>query len=98
MHAKISEEHHSGARKRSPIIIHNCSNPSSRKKIGCTTIQGATFSMRGQLYHGHYLIISLLDGHGEVANEYPLILPRTLSIVRALVLLKRREGKNELRF
>ena len=53
--------------------------------------------MRGQLYHGHYLIISLLDGHGEVANEYPLILPRTLSIVRALALLKRREGKKKMR-
>ena len=40
------------------------------------TVQGATFSMRGQLYHGHYLIISPLHGHGEVANENPLILPR----------------------
>ena len=58
------------------------------------TVQGATFSMRGQLYHGHYLIISPLHGHGEVANENPLILPRTLSIVGALVLLKRSAGKN----
>ena len=33
------------------------------------TIQGATFSMHGQLYHGHYLIISPLHRHGEVANE-----------------------------
>ena len=49
--------------------------------------------MHGQLYHGHYLIISPLHGHGEVANENPLILPRTLSIVGALVLLKRRAGK-----
>ena len=49
--------------------------------------------MRGQLYHGHYLIISPLHGHEEVANENPLILPRTLSIVEALVLLKRRAGK-----
>ena len=60
------------------------------------TVQGATFSMRGQLYHGHYLIISplpCLHGHGEVENENPLILPRTLSIVGALVLLKRRAGK-----
>ena len=57
------------------------------------TVQGATFSMRGQLYHGHYLIISHLHGHGEVVNENPLILPRTLSIVGALVLLKRRAGK-----
>ena len=53
-----------------------------------TTVQGATFSMRGQLYHGHYLIISPLHRHGEVANENPLILPRTLSLVRALVLLR----------
>ena len=45
------------------------------------TVQGATFSMRGQLYHGHHLIISPLHGHGEVANENPLILPHTLSIV-----------------
>ena len=57
------------------------------------TIQGATFSMCSQLYHGHYLIISPLHGHREVANENPLILPRTLSIVGALVLLKRRAGK-----
>ena len=57
------------------------------------TVQGATFSMRGQLYHWHSLIISPLQGHGEVANENPLILPRTLSIVGALVLLKRRAGK-----
>ena len=63
------------------------------------TVQGATFSMRSQLYHGHYLIFSPLHGHGEVANENPLILPRTLSIVGALVLLKRRAGKKcELRF
>ena len=66
------------------------------KKSGCTTIrptvQGATFSVHGKLYHGLYLIISPLHGHGEVANENPLILPRTLSIVGALV-LKRRAGK-----
>ena len=72
--------------ERSPIIIQNSSNPSSRKNLVVrpydrTTVQGATFSMRGQLYHGHYLIISPLHGHGEVANENPLILPRTLSIV-----------------
>ena len=63
------------------------------------TVQGVTISMRGQLYHGHYLIISPLHGHGEVANENPLIFPHTLSIVGALVLLKRRAGKkSELRF
>ena len=45
------------------------------------------------------LIISPLHGHGEVANENPLIFPHTLSIVGALVLLKRRAGKkSELRF
>ena len=56
--------------------------------------------MCGQLYHGHYLIISPLHGHREVANENPLILPHTLSIVGALALLKRRAGKNKckLRF
>ena len=83
--------------EHSPITTQNSSNSSSRKKFGCTTVQptvqGATFSMRGQLYHGHYLIISPLHGHGEVANENPLILPRTLSIVGALVLLERRAGK-----
>ena len=57
------------------------------------TIQGATFSIRGQLYHGHYLIIIPLHGHGEVVNENPLILPCILSIVGALVLLKRCAGK-----
>ena len=50
------------------------------------TVQGATFSMRGQLYHGHHLIISPLHGHGEVENENPLILPHTLSIVGPLPL------------
>ena len=65
-----------------------------------TTVQGATFSMRGQLYHGHYLIISPLHRHGEVANENPLILPGTLSLVRALVLLRdvQEKKKGELRF
>ena len=65
-----------------------------------TTIQGATFSTCSQLNHRHYLIISPLHGHGEVANENPLILPHTLSIVGALVLLKRCAGKKKckLRF
>ena len=52
------------------------------------TVQGATCSMRGQLYHGHYLIISPLHGHGEVANENSLILLRTLSIVSLSVATK----------
>ena len=44
--------------ERSPIIIQNSSNPSSRKNLvvqpyNCTTAQGATFNMHGQLYHRH---------------------------------------------
>ena len=44
--------------ERSPIIIQNSSNPSSRKNLvvrpyNRTPVQGATFNMRGQLYHGH---------------------------------------------
>ena len=61
------------------------------------TVQSATFSMHSQLYqlYGNYLKISPLDGHREVANENPLILPRTLSIVGALVLFKRHVGKKK---
>ena len=44
--------------ERSPIIIQNSGNPSSRKNLDVqpydrTTVQGATFNMRGQLYRGH---------------------------------------------
>ena len=44
--------------EHSPIIIQNSSNPSSQKNLvvrlcDCTTVQGATFNMHGQLYHGH---------------------------------------------
>ena len=44
--------------ERSPIIIQNSSNPSSQKNLDVrlynrTTVQGATFNMRGQLYHRH---------------------------------------------
>ena len=44
--------------ERSPIIIQNSSNLSSRKNLDVrpydrTTVQGATFNMRGQLYRGH---------------------------------------------
>ena len=44
--------------EHSPIIIQNSSNPSSQKNLvvqlyDCTTVQGATFNMCGQLYHGH---------------------------------------------
>ena len=88
--------------EHSPIIVQNSSNPSSRKNLDVQpydcmtvrpTVQGATFSMLGQLYHRHYLIISPLHVRGEVANENPLILPCTLSIAGALVLLKRYAGK-----
>ena len=48
---------------RSPIIIQNSSNPSSRKKFGLTTVrptvQDATFNMRGQLYRGHTNVTAL---------------------------------------
>ena len=42
----------------SPMIIKNSSNPSSQKNLDVqlynrTTVQGATFNMRGQLYRGH---------------------------------------------
>ena len=44
--------------EHSPIIIQTSSNPSSRKNLDVrpydrTTVQGATFNMRGQLYRGH---------------------------------------------
>ena len=41
--------------ERGPIIIQNSSNPSSQKiwMYNRTTVQGATFIMRGQLYRGH---------------------------------------------
>ena len=42
--------------ERSPIIIQNSSNPSSQKKIWMydrTTVQGATFNIRCQVYRGH---------------------------------------------
>ena len=44
--------------ERSPIIIQNSSNPLSRKNLDVrpndrTTVQGATFKMRGQLYRRH---------------------------------------------
>ena len=44
--------------EHSPIILQNSSNPSSRKNLDVrpydpTTVQGATFNMRGQLYCGY---------------------------------------------
>ena len=40
---------------RSPINMQNSSSPSSQKNwlYDCMTVQGATFNMRGQLYHRH---------------------------------------------
>ena len=61
--------------ERSPIIIQNSSNPSSRKNLDVrpydrttvrpydrTTVQGPTFSMRGQLYRGHANAMALFSG------------------------------------
>ena len=44
--------------EHSPIIIQNSSNPSSQKNLDVwlynhTTVQGATFDMRVQLFRGH---------------------------------------------
>ena len=52
--------------ERSPIIIQNSSNPSSRKKLEVrpydhTTIQGATFNMYGQLYCRHTNAMALFS-------------------------------------
>ena len=51
----------------SPIIIQNSSNPSSRKHLDVrpfdrTTVQGATFNMRGQMYRGHANATALSSG------------------------------------
>ena len=58
--------------ERSPITIQNSSNsnPSSRKNLVVppydrTTVQGATFSMHGQLYRGHYLSHYVMGGRGR---------------------------------
>ena len=47
--------------------------------------------------HRHYLIISPLHGHGEVANENPLILQRTLSIKGALVFFVEETCRKKMR-
>ena len=52
--------------ERSPIIKQNTSNPSSQKNLDvwphdCTTIQGATFNMRGQLYRRHANAMALFS-------------------------------------
>ena len=51
---------------RSPIIIQNSSNPSSRKNLDLqlydhTTVQGATFNMHGQLYRRHTNAMALFS-------------------------------------
>ena len=58
--------------ERSPIIIQNSSNPSSRKNLDVrpfdrTTAQGATFNMRGQLYHGHANATALFSSSVVIA-------------------------------
>ena len=69
----------------SPINMQNSSNPSSWKNLDVRPYdlpyKVLLFRMHSQLYHSHYLIISPLHGHEDVANENPLILPYTLSIV-----------------
>ena len=83
--------------ERSPIIIQNSSNPSSRKNLDVRPYDRPykvlILACAAYCTNGHYFIISPLHGHGEVVNENPSILPRTLSIVGALALLKRGAGK-----
>ena len=67
--------------EHSPIIIQNSSNPSSQKNLvvqlyDCTTLQGATFNMCGQLYHGHANAMALSSspvvsalGKKKIANS-----------------------------
>ena len=67
--------------ERSPIIIQNSSNPSSRKiwMYDRTTVQGATFNMRGQLYRGHANatalfsspVVSALSSESDDPNSSP---------------------------
>ena len=72
-----------GLAGRSPIILQNSSNPSSRKKFGLTTVrptvQDATFNMRGQLYRGHTnvtalsssLVVSALSSESDDPGSSP---------------------------
>ena len=64
--------------ERSPIIIQNSSNPSSRKHLDVrpfdhTTVQGATFNMRGQLYRGHASspVVSALGSESDDPGSSP---------------------------
>ena len=52
--------------EHSPIIIQNSSNSSGRKNLDVQpydhmTVQGATFNMHGQLYHGHTNAMALFS-------------------------------------
>ena len=66
--------------ERSPIIIQNSSNPSSRKNLDLRpTVQDATFNMRGQLYRGHTnatalsssLVVSALSSGSDDPGSSP---------------------------
>ena len=72
--------------ERSPIIIQNSSNPSSRKNLDvrpydCTTVRGATFNMRGQLYRGHANATALFSS--PVAHWAPSRTTRVLFLAGA---------------
>ena len=70
--------------ERSPIIIQNSGKPSSRKNLDVqpydhTTVQGATFNMRGQLYYRHANATALssssvVSALGSVLDEQGLSL------------------------
>ena len=90
--------------ERSPIIIQNSSNPSSRKNLDVrpydgTTAQGATFNMRGQLYCGHANatalfsspVVSALTSESDDPGSSP-------GRGKALCPWDVREKKGELRF
>ena len=65
-------------------FIQNSSNPSSQKNLdvrlyNCRTVQGATFNMRGQLYHRHANAMALssslaVSALGSVLDEQGLSL------------------------
>ena len=70
--------------ERSPIIIQNSGKPSSQKNLDVqpydhTTVQGATFNMRGQLYYRHANATALssssvVSALGSVLDEQGLSL------------------------
>ena len=72
--------------ERSPIIIKNSSNTKPKKfglttvrPYGRTTVQDATFNMRGQLYRGHTnatalsssLVVSALSSESDDQDSSP---------------------------